>query len=108
MTKNSIGKNVRMIRRMRNMTQATLAWHIGVDAAFICRIEKGRRKVDENLVRRFAEIFDVRPELLIEGFESEKLPDAPAEQVLRRLAQAVLSNDNETATKIALRVIAKE
>lgn len=54
------GKIVRELRLQRNWTQDDLAAELGVDAAYISRIERGQKNVSLETVIRLSAVFGVK------------------------------------------------
>ena len=60
------GMVVRIYRENLNMSQQQLADKAGVaKASYISDIENGRRSVSKKLIKKFAEIFGVSPEIFL-------------------------------------------
>lgn len=60
------GNAVRIYRENLGLTQKTLAEKAGLNkASYISDIEKGRRPVSKNLIKKFSEIFNVSPVMFL-------------------------------------------
>ena len=80
---NILGKNLKRIRLLRNMTQKELADRMGyTDRSTIAKIETGVIDPYISTVRKFAEVLNVTPMLLM-GFYGDEI-----EEFLPYLAQA--------------------
>lgn len=67
MKNNIIGKNLRILREKKGLTQEDVADRIGVGRDSIIRIEKGLRKVEVEELEKFASLFSVSRDLIIYG-----------------------------------------
>lgn len=67
MKSNLIGKNLRILREKKGLTQEDVAERIGVGRDSIIRIEKGLRKVEVEELEKFASLFSVSRDLIIYG-----------------------------------------
>ena len=64
--KKAPGDTVRIYRENMGLTQQQLAEKAGLrKASYISDIERGRRLVSKNLVKKFSELFGVSPELFL-------------------------------------------
>ena len=62
---NDYGKLLRKLRRAADMTQTVLGKHIGVSAAYISAVEKGRRNsLSLKRTRRIVKVLGDSPELI--------------------------------------------
>ena len=60
-----IAKNLKRIRKARNMTQETLAEKVGVSLGWISRIERGVNSPNLKLLTKIAKTLDVKVKDLI-------------------------------------------
>lgn len=58
-------KEIKAIREKKGMSQADLAYEVGVDQATICRIEKGHQRIYVDTLLAIAEALKVRPAKLL-------------------------------------------
>ena len=80
---NIVGKNIKRIRVMKNMTQKELADRMGyTDRSTIAKIETGVADVYLDTVKKFAEVLNVSAMLLM-GFYGDEI-----DEFLPYLAQA--------------------
>lgn len=52
-------KNMRTVRRLRDISQESLAFDAAVSRAYICDVEKGKRAVSIDVMGRIAEALEV-------------------------------------------------
>lgn len=52
-------KNMRTVRRLRDISQENLAFDAAVSRAYICDIEKGKRAVSIDVMGRIAEALEI-------------------------------------------------
>ena len=62
----TLGGNVRRLRRARGLTQKELAAQIGLSLASISRIEEGKKGVSLDVLRRLVEFFGVSYNTLLQ------------------------------------------
>ena len=80
---NVVGKNIKRIRMMKNLTQKQLADMMGyTDRSTIAKIETGVADIYLDTVKKFASVLNVSPMLLL-GFYGDEI-----EEFLPYLAQA--------------------
>jgi transcriptional regulator with XRE-family HTH domain len=61
------GLNLRVARRLKQMTQAELASEVYLDRCAISRMETGKRYPRLDHVLEFADVLDVKPSALLHG-----------------------------------------
>ena len=61
-----LGRNIRAVREMRNLTQEALAQAIGYSQRHVSRIEKGEMPLKEECIQRIATALEVSPQKLID------------------------------------------
>ncbi len=59
------GKNMRTIRRLRDISQENLAFEAGVSRAYISDVEKGKRAVSIDVMEKIAFALDISLENLL-------------------------------------------
>ena len=59
-----LGRNIRIIREIRNLTQESLAQAIGYSQKHISRTERGQIQLNKACIERIAEALDVSPQKL--------------------------------------------
>jgi transcriptional regulator with XRE-family HTH domain len=60
-----LGRNIRTLREMRNLTQEGLAKAIGFSQKHISRVEKGQVQLGDECILRISKALKVSPEKLI-------------------------------------------
>jgi len=63
--RNKLATKLNMVRTQKNVSLSKLAESIGVDAAFLGHVEKGRRLVSIEVLILLAEYFDVSTDYLL-------------------------------------------
>ncbi|QDJ13622.1 transcriptional regulator [Mergibacter septicus] len=67
-------KNVRMIRRVKDISQESLAFEAEISRAYISDIERGKRSVSIDVMGKIADALDVNlPDLLQTNFPFDRL-----------------------------------
>ncbi|WP_058300510.1 helix-turn-helix domain-containing protein [Gorillibacterium timonense] len=61
-----IALRIRAFRKLKGLTQLELAERMGVSVSVLGSLERGTRKVDGKLIRRIAEVLDVKEEELLD------------------------------------------
>lgn len=74
---NNIGKRIKQLRKMLDLSQEEFGKKIGKSASAIARYESGSREIDESTLKLIAKEFGVSEEWLKTG-EGEMLIEAPA------------------------------
>ena len=69
MTSMLTGDKLRMIRALRNLTQAELATKAGVSPNAIAEYEQGKRDLRTDTVRKLCEALGVQVKYLVDGTE---------------------------------------
>lgn len=59
------GDYVRTYRENLGLTQAALGEKVGVNRAYICDVERGRRAVSKDMAKKFSQMFRISAEHLI-------------------------------------------
>lgn len=60
-----VGERIKHYRDQRNWTQLDLAKRLGIDNTVLSKIEKGKRAVEDTLLDKIADIFDVTTDELL-------------------------------------------
>jgi transcriptional regulator with XRE-family HTH domain len=60
-----LGRNIRIVREMRNLTQEALASAIGYSQKHVSRIEKGQIQLDDECIERISKALKVSLQKLI-------------------------------------------
>jgi transcriptional regulator with XRE-family HTH domain len=71
-----IGSRLRINRTVRRLTQQEFSELLDIDANDLAAFEAGSKRVNANLLFRFAKLLDVRPDYFFRGYAEEK-PEAP-------------------------------
>lgn len=61
-----LGKNIRIVREMRDLTQEALAEAIGYSQRHVSRIEKGEIPLREECIQSIATALEISPQKLID------------------------------------------
>ena len=73
MNRNNIGANIKKFRELKNLTQEYLAQELNMSQSQYQRIEAGRAKVTEDIIKQVSEIFEIAPETLFEKFDEKTI-----------------------------------
>lgn len=65
----SVGENIRALRRGRGLTQASLAWDLGVTPATVSEWERDQNYPRADTLQRMADLFRVSPKMILEGID---------------------------------------
>jgi transcriptional regulator with XRE-family HTH domain len=60
-----VGKNIKRLREERDWTQIELSQKVGINNSVLSRIESGKRDVEDYLLVKFAEVFNVSTDYLL-------------------------------------------
>lgn len=60
-----IGYRIKSLREKNNWSQLTLSEKLGINNSVLSRIEAGNRKVEDELITKFAKVFDVSSDYLL-------------------------------------------
>jgi transcriptional regulator with XRE-family HTH domain len=60
-----VGKNIKRLREERDWTQIQLSQKVGINNSVLSRIESGKRDVEDYLLVKFAEVFNVSTDYLL-------------------------------------------
>lgn len=75
-----VGERIRLLREQKGLSQTQLAIRVGYEGrTAISKVEKGERKIQVELIPKFAEVLGTTPEYLM-GWKEE--PISPAMQAL--------------------------
>jgi len=74
--KNIVGENVRRERMLRNLSMEELANMTGRTIGFIGLIERGKRGVTAELLAKFAEVFNISADKLLQPRDCEAVEEA--------------------------------
>jgi len=69
------GQYIRDLRHTKNYTLTQMGALLGVDSGALSKIENNKRPLDDKLLPRLSEMFDIDIEILKEKFFSEKVAD---------------------------------
>lgn len=69
----SLGSRLRKLREERLLTLKKMADILQIDQAILCKIEKGQRKASREQVVRLAQFFNVKEQMLLTEWLSDKL-----------------------------------
>ena len=69
----SIGEYIRKLRKQNKFTLTQLAAKLGIDSGALSKIENNKRKLDEKLLPKLAEIFDLDLNIIKDEYISEKI-----------------------------------
>lgn len=87
--KEEIGRNIRLMRNSRQMTQMDLARAIGQSPSSITMYETGRREPDIETLEALADVFNVPLSTIIPDKSSGFPQDLPVTQEARILAKGI-------------------
>jgi transcriptional regulator with XRE-family HTH domain len=62
---NLVGKNIRFIRRLRNMSQDDLAYEAHSERAYISNIERGKANPTIDVLDRISKALSIEPYILL-------------------------------------------
>ena len=68
-----IGKKIRLLRKMNNMTATELAIKMGIDQPKLSKLELGRLKWSVDLLMKVSEIFEIPVDQIISGNDLKPL-----------------------------------
>jgi len=71
--KELFGEYIRKLRVENGLTLTQLAAHLGIDSGALSKIENGKKKLDEKVLPRIAEKFNLDLEILKNEFISEQI-----------------------------------
>ncbi|RLD55841.1 MAG: transcriptional regulator [Bacteroidetes bacterium] len=71
--KEPFGKYIRKLRVKNDLTLTQLAAYLGIDSGALSKIENGKKKLDEKVLPRIAEKFNLDLEILKNEFISEQI-----------------------------------
>ncbi len=71
--KESFGEYIRKLRKERKYTLTQLAAKLGIDSGALSKIENNKRKLDEKLLPKLAEIFDLDLATVKDEYVSERM-----------------------------------
>jgi transcriptional regulator with XRE-family HTH domain len=71
--KESFGEYIRKLRVENGLTLTQLAAYIGIDSGALSKIENGKKKLDEKVLPKIAEKFNLDLEVLKNEFISEQI-----------------------------------
>jgi transcriptional regulator with XRE-family HTH domain len=82
-----LGERIARLRKERGYTQKELAERIGIIQALVSDYERGKLRLNAEMVVRFAEALEVSTEDILRPNGSRPLARKPSRRVLRRLEQ---------------------
>ena len=88
----SIGARIRMLRKMRSMSQPELAASIGLSFQQVQRYETGESSLSVTLMSKIAGVLGVSPTHLLEAFLNEPVSVQPGIDALQTPGAAELLN----------------
>lgn len=62
-----IGNQIKTLREKKNWSQLDLAKRIDINNSVLSRIEAGKKPVNDELILKFAEVFEVSTDYLLSG-----------------------------------------
>ena len=92
----NVGANIKRLRELKNLTQEYLAQELNMSQSQYQRIEAGRSKVTEDIIRQVSEIFEIAPEALYETFDEKAIFQA------QTIQQAINTVNNYSSGNISL------
>ena len=84
-----LGKQVRMQRLLKELTQEQLAEKAGISVAFVGHIERGTRKASLETVVRLANALEVTTDVLLQDSLDKKLLESDYKQIAASIASEV-------------------
>lgn len=81
----TLGERIARLRKERGYTQTELAERIGIIQALVSDYERGKLRLNAEMVVRFAEALEVSTEDLLRPKGNRPLARKPSRRVLRRL-----------------------
>jgi len=69
----AIGEALRLIRVLHDKKSRELAEEVGISASYLSEIENGHKRPSLEIITKYAEVFDVRPSVIL--FFSEGLDE---------------------------------
>ena len=70
--KETIGEYIHKLRLENNLTLTKLAASLDIDQSTLCKIEKGKRSVNEELLPKISNVFNIDIKFLEKEYFSEK------------------------------------
>ena len=70
-----LGKNIKTIRKSRNLLQSELAEKIGVEAKYLSRIETGLSTPSLKTIEKLVNVLDVKYDILFNFKEEENIEE---------------------------------
>ena len=89
-----IAENIRILRRVKGITQEKLAEKLEVSGSYIGYLERGKKIPSLHLLAKIADVFQVTPALLLTA------TDAPANLELKNLIFLLADKSPKTITFI--------
>lgn len=87
----AIGKNIKLLRKSRNLTQQELADILNVSSMTISYYENGERNPGINTIYALAKFFNVTSDYLI-GLEQDEIISSPQLQIVRSLCYKLIKD----------------
>ena len=81
----SIGQRIARLRKEKGFTQAQLAEQMGLVQALISEYERGKIRLYDEMIARFAIVLDVSADILIGLKQSKNKSSQPSLKIIRRL-----------------------
>jgi transcriptional regulator with XRE-family HTH domain len=57
-----LGKNIRRVRKLKNLTQAQLGERLGFEQTYVSRIELGKRNISTETIQKIIQAMDIDAE----------------------------------------------
>jgi predicted transcriptional regulator/transcriptional regulator with XRE-family HTH domain len=97
MSSDPIGRKLRELRLSRGLPQADVARHLGVSAAYLNLMEKGKRAVQLPLLWKALSLFEVEMETFMASLGERRAPDVLAKLLDEPLWKSVGIRDEDLA-----------
>ena len=94
---NQLGKRVKILRELRNLTQEQLAEKSGTSSQYISALERGQKNATVEMLEKIATALGVQPVILF-SFDSEL--DQPSKQTVKQLLDQLDGRQLQKALKI--------
>lgn len=70
MNEKSVGEKIKQLRLQTGFSQTLIAEYLKVDQSLVSKIEKGERAASTDVLKKLAELFGCRVNVLLEGGEN--------------------------------------
>lgn len=68
---NNINTILKALRKFNRMTQKEVSEKLEISRAYLCEIERGKKKPTLELIYKYSEIFDIKPHLILQFAEDK-------------------------------------